>query len=62
MGRVVYRHADYGELYDLGKDPEQYVNLFDLPEAREIRRRMMQRLVRANMEAVGVMPRRIWHA
>ncbi len=59
---VVYRHADYGELYDLSEDPEQYENLFDLPEAREIRRRMMHRLVRANMEAVGVMPCRIWHA
>ncbi len=59
---VVYRHADYGELYDLEADPDQYHNLFDDPEARPVRDRLMQRLVRANMETAGVMPRRIWHA
>jgi arylsulfatase A-like enzyme len=59
---VVYRHADYGELYNMKDDPEQYVNLFDKPEAREIRAQMMQRLVRANMEAAGKMPERIANA
>jgi uncharacterized sulfatase len=59
---VVYRHADYGELYDLEEDPDQYRNLFDDPEARPVRDHLMQRLVRANMETAGVMPRRIWHA
>jgi len=59
---VVYRHADYGELYDLSEDPDQYVNLFDKPEARGIRDRLMHRLVRASREAAGRMPRRIWHA
>ncbi len=59
---VVYRHADYGELYDLREDPDQRVNLFDSPGAWELRDYLMQRLVRANMEAAGRMPRRIWNA
>ncbi|MBI5722778.1 MAG: sulfatase-like hydrolase/transferase [Planctomycetes bacterium] len=56
---VVYRHSDYGELYNLGEDPDQYRNLFNRPDAREIRDRMMHRLVRAQMESAGKMPRRI---
>ncbi len=59
---VLYRHADYGELYDLESDPEQLDNLFDRGGARDVRERMMHRLVRAEMEAAGVMPRRIWNA
>ncbi len=56
---VVYRHADYGELYNLAEDPEQYQNLFDDPSGVEIRMRMLQRLSRANMEVAGTMPARI---
>ena len=59
---VLYRHADYGELYNLEEDPDQYWNLFDDPEARPVRDRLIHRLARANMETAGKMPRRIWHA
>ncbi|MFO7955610.1 MAG: sulfatase-like hydrolase/transferase [Candidatus Brocadiia bacterium] len=59
---VTYRHADYGELYDLERDPDQYENLFDDPAARPVRERLMHRLVRANMAVSGKMPRRIWNA
>lgn len=56
---VAYRHADYGELYDLRADPDQYVNLWDRPQAAPVRRRMMHRLVQVNMEKADRMPRRI---
>ncbi len=59
---VVYRHADYGELYDLDEDPDQYHNLWDSPAARPLRDRMLHRLLRANMDADGQMPRRIANA
>ena len=59
---VVYRDADYGELYDLERDPDQYVNLFDRPAAAAVRQRMLHRLARANMHAAGVMPLRGWPA
>ncbi|MBN1540957.1 sulfatase-like hydrolase/transferase, partial [candidate division KSB1 bacterium] len=35
---VRYRQRDYGELYDLEKDPHQLHNLFDEPEAISVRR------------------------
>ena len=56
---IVYRHADYGELYNLAEDPEQYRNLFDEHGAAGTKLAMLQRLARANMEAAGTMPRRI---
>jgi uncharacterized sulfatase len=59
---ITYRHADYGELYNMADDPDQYINLYDRPEAREVRQQMLLHLVRANMEAAGTMPRRISHA
>ena len=59
---VVYRHADYGELYDLADDPDQHTNLFDRSDARGTRDRLMQDLVRANMTIAGTQPRRISYA
>ncbi len=59
---VVYRHADYGELYDMERDPHQRRNLFEEPESRDVREEMMHRLLQANMKAAGKMPRRISHA
>ncbi len=59
---VVYRHADYGELYNLKDDPDQYENLFERPQAREVRERLLHRLARAQMEIAGTQPRRISHA
>ncbi len=59
---VVYRHAEYGELYDLAEDPDQYVNRFDDPACRDRRERMLHALARANMHAAGTQPRRIGHA
>ncbi len=56
---VVYRHADYGELYDLAQDPDQYRNLWNEPAAQARRAALLHRLVRAEMEAVGSFPPRI---
>jgi len=56
---VTYRHADYGELYDLHSDPDQRHNLWDDAGSHDIKNRLLLRLVRANMEAVGKLPERI---
>lgn len=59
---VIYRHAPYGELYDLSEDPEQYTNLFDSPDHIELKMSLMQRLVQANMHLAGKQPQRISNA
>ncbi len=59
---VVYRHADYGELYNLQTDPEQNHNLWDLPDHTERKARMMHKLVQACMETVGTTPEHIDYA
>lgn len=59
---VVYRHASYGELYDLATDPDQYRNLFDDPRFRTRKCELMQNLVQANMMNAGTQPQRISHA
>jgi len=59
---VTYRHTAEAELYDLTEDPDQYRNRFDDPAAADVRQRMLQRLVQANMEAAGVLPTRIANA
>lgn len=59
---VVYRDADYGELYNLRDDPDQVRNLWELPEHAGLRNRLMHRFVRAHMEMEGRFPERIYHA
>ena len=59
---VFYQHADYGELYDMQADPDQYQNRWDDPAAQERKMRMMQKLIRINMVRVGKMPPRVRHA
>jgi arylsulfatase A-like enzyme len=59
---VCYRHADYGELYDLTVDPDQRRNCWDDPETREAKQRMLLRLAQANMSVAGTMPERVWMA
>jgi len=54
---VCYRHADYGELYDLRDDPDQERNLWD--EDPERRGRLLLKLAQANMAKAGAMPERI---
>jgi uncharacterized sulfatase len=54
---VCYRHADYGELYDLTADPDQRENLWDREPTR--RAELLLKLARANMTKAGTMPERI---
>lgn len=55
---VLYRHQNWGELYDRKKDPEQLVNLYDKPEYAKIRADLTHRLVQINMESSGVQGKR----
>lgn len=54
---VIYSHADYGELYDLGKDPRQDENLWH--SDAELRHDLMQKMIQAHMKLSGRMPDRI---
>jgi len=59
---VVYRDADYGELYNLDKDPNQYDNLFNNPEYNKLQQKLMQKLLQVNMEKEGIMVKRVANA
>jgi uncharacterized sulfatase len=50
---IVYRDQDYGELYDMQNDPDQYKNLWDLPELAEVKAELMYRFVKFNMKKEG---------
>ncbi len=50
---IVYRDQDYGELYDMQNDPDQYRNLWDLPELAEVKAELMYRFVKFNMRKEG---------
>lgn len=56
---VVYHNRKYGELYNLISDPQQYNNLWDNPEYRDIRDELMQRLISAEMEKEGILRERV---
>jgi uncharacterized sulfatase len=50
---VVYRDDDYGELYDLQTDPDQYCNLWNSPENRDLKLSLLQRLAQYHMKREG---------
>ena len=55
---VVYHQREYGELYDLQADPQQYFNLWNNPHYREIRLELLCGLISAEMEKDGkLLPR-----
>jgi uncharacterized sulfatase len=56
---VCYRHADYGELYDLAADPDQRRNRWDDAEVGGRRGRMLLKLAQESMRSAGVMPERV---
>jgi arylsulfatase A-like enzyme len=49
---VVYHGHNIGELYDLIEDPEEFINLWDIPEMQTIKYKMMRQLFDAVMLAV----------
>ena len=46
---TVYFQRDYGELFDLATDPGEVDNLWDVPEARELKNDLIRRLLFAEM-------------
>ncbi len=38
---VLYKNREYGELYDMDKDPNQIENLFNLSEFSELRKELI---------------------
>jgi arylsulfatase A-like enzyme len=46
---TVYREEDYGELFDLEKDPFEVNNLWDDPSATELKQRLSQRFLQLIM-------------
>ncbi|MFW5864112.1 MAG: sulfatase-like hydrolase/transferase [bacterium] len=58
---ALYHDRDYGELYDMEADPDQYKNLWDDPDYAEKRSELIQKFVSAEMEKDGVLrPRVAW--
>lgn len=55
---VLYHDRDYGELYNLQKDPRQMNNLYEDPEYREIKYALIRRYIDAEMERDGIMRKR----
>lgn len=55
---TVYAERKFGELYDRGRDPDELENLWDVPEAGELRQRLHRQLVAAMIHAddAGVRP------
>ena len=46
----------WGELYDLDKDPGEFTNLWDDPESREIKARLIERLAREEIAHIDRVP------
>jgi hypothetical protein len=46
---TVYHHRDYGELFDLGDDPDEAHNLWDDAAAAPLKTKLMEALLRAEI-------------
>lgn len=58
---VVYSRREYGELYDMQSDPDQYRNLWADPQYAGVRGELLQQLATAGMESDGTLrPRVAW--
>lgn len=53
---TIYEGMAEGELYDLARDPDELVNLWDAPSARGLRDEMMERLARKMMALADSSP------
>ena len=59
---TVYWNRDYGEIFDLEKDPGEINNLWNAPEARELKADLTRRLLFAEIGKEPVPMPRIWGA
>lgn len=55
----VYHGTDYGELYDLDHDPDEFVNLWEAPEAQTIKHRLIKQSFDASIVITDPGARRI---
>jgi uncharacterized sulfatase len=59
---TVYRGADYGELFDLEQDPEERRNLWDDPQAQDLKATLLHRFLQAEIAREPTRMPRIAHA
>ena len=55
---VLYSNPEWGELYDLSKDPEQLVNLWNDGKYSSVRFGLIQQFIKSEMEKDGVLRER----
>ena len=55
---VVYTKTEWGELYDLEKDPDQFENLWDNPDYKKIKNDLILKYISAEMNKEGVLKER----
>ena len=53
---TLYEGVDWGELYDLAKDPHEMNNLWDDPQSRDRRYELTEKLTRKMMELADASP------
>jgi uncharacterized sulfatase len=59
---TVYYNRDYGELFDLQEDPDELNNLWDDPDARELKADLVMKLLFQEMGKEPLWMPRIWGA
>ena len=47
---VIYRDTDYGELYNLKTDPDQYTNLWNVPDSQQLKSRLFHKFLQAKLK------------
>jgi arylsulfatase A-like enzyme len=52
----VFKGVDWGELYDLENDPGEFVNLWDDPSSAAEKARLLERLLRAELDHIDEVP------
>lgn len=56
---VVYHGTEFGELYDLEQDPDEFVNLWNDPKHSEVKNAMIRKCLDATVFTMDPLPKRI---